>query len=111
MKVLIVPSALCVLIGGAAATWYQRQHAPAERGKDAVRATLKDPDSALFRDVEFYRFTGATCGQFNAKNSMGGYVGYRKFVVTQTGKLSVQGEIDFSSDEVASECTDSYASR
>jgi hypothetical protein len=107
MKVSIAVAAVVVL-GAAAAAWHQTQHAPAEAAKEAIRGTLKDPDSALFRNVKFYSFTGATCGQFNAKNSMGGYVGYRKFVFTQTGKLSVQGD-DYTIDEAETECVDTYA--
>jgi hypothetical protein len=108
-KTLALTAACFVLAGaGASAWWYQREHAPTEAAKEAIRATLKDPDSALFREVRFYSFTGATCGQFNAKNSMGGYVGYRKFVFTHTGKLSVQGD-DYTIDEAETECVSTYA--
>jgi len=41
--------------------------------RDAVRESLKDPDSAMFRN----QVDG--CGEVNAKNSFGGYVGYRRF--------------------------------
>jgi len=40
---------------------------------------LKDPDSAKYRRVAVIR--GSVCGEINAKNSMGGYVGYRRFMV------------------------------
>ena len=49
----------------------------------AVRNTLKDPDSAQFKDV-FANYTEAVglvaCGQVNAKNSFGAYTGFRAFV-------------------------------
>lgn len=55
-----------------------------ERGKDMVKAKLKDPDSAKFREVYFYRSVAGkvpvTCGQVNSKNSMGGYGGFQHFV-------------------------------
>lgn len=54
-----------------------------EKGKDAVRAALKDPDSAQFRNVYFKRGKDGipvACGEVNSKNSLGGYGGYQKFV-------------------------------
>lgn len=50
-----------------------------------VSATLSDPDSAQFRDLKLYT-TGlphqsALCGEVNAKNRLGGYVGFRPFKV------------------------------
>ncbi len=58
----------------------------AEQGKrdwmDKQRAKmvreLKDPDSAKFRDEKLSR--DALCGEVNAKNSMGGYTGYKRFI-------------------------------
>ena len=52
------------------------------QAKAAVTKDLKDPDSALFRNLAVYTTsTGAlaVCGEFNAKNSYGGYVGYKQF--------------------------------
>lgn len=47
--------------------------------KEVVSRELKDPASAEFRDV---KVAGpAVCGQVNAKNSYGGYEGFRRFVV------------------------------
>ena len=47
----------------------------------AIRAQLSDPDSAKFRHNPYQ--TGSTwyCGLVNAKNRVGGYVGYRLFYV------------------------------
>lgn len=50
---------------------------------------LKDPDSAKFAGLRVLRFNGhgkvyvMTCGQLNAKNSYGGYVGTKPFWVYQ----------------------------
>ncbi len=58
----------------------------------AVRAGLKDPESARFKwikvsDSRFY------CGFVNAKNALGGYVGFEPFYVdyykTSNGKYEV----------------------
>lgn len=72
--------------------WMDKQRAK------MVRA-LKDPDSAKFRDEILHR--DALCGEVNAKNSVGGYTGYRRFVA---GSLFfvIQGEpVQF--DEVVGE--------
>lgn len=50
---------------------------------DAVRSTLKDPESARFSDdpIQYQGERGTlTCGQVNAKNSFGGYVGDRWYI-------------------------------
>lgn len=50
-----------------------------------VLAELSDPDSAKFRNEKFvgpWAFAhGNLCGEVNAKNRMGGYVGYKGFTV------------------------------
>lgn len=48
-----------------------------QAGQNAAAHDLKDPDSAKFRDTEI---NGAhVCGEINATNSFGAYVGYRPF--------------------------------
>lgn len=42
-----------------------------------VVAGLKDPDSAQFRNQY------GVCGEVNAKNALGGYVGYRRFIAVR----------------------------
>lgn len=41
-----------------------------------VKEQLKDPDSAQFKDVK------GKCGEVNAKNSYGGYTGFKRFYVS-----------------------------
>ena len=53
--------------------------------QDAVRARLKDPDSAEFRKVFFNAYKDTTpvvCGEVNGKNSFGGYSGYQHFLAS-----------------------------
>jgi hypothetical protein len=64
-----------------------------EPAKAAVRDILKDPASAQFRNV-YVQKTGVTCGQVNAKNAFGGYVGFRGFAVDQEGRAVIDGEED-----------------
>lgn len=52
----------------------------------AVKNDLKDPESARFRNI---RTVGTddgivVCGEYNAKNSYGGYVGFKRFVASPT---------------------------
>lgn len=58
------------------------------KAKTAVAHDLKDPGSAQFRGtyISEERATRFLCGEINAKNSYGAYVGFRKFVATdETG--------------------------
>lgn len=54
------------------------------RSKDGIKAKLKDPDSAEFRNVHYYSGSGGpvVCGEVNAKNSYGGYNGFEPFVAS-----------------------------
>lgn len=45
------------------------------QSQEAVEKILSDPDSAKFKDQIY------NCGYVNAKNSFGGYVGYKRYVV------------------------------
>lgn len=71
----------------------------------ALRSTLKDPDSAKFRNVVLKRDgistksggkLNALCGEYNAKNSYGGYPGFSKFIISEdaAGKVLVMTEED-----------------
>lgn len=47
-----------------------------------VSKQLKDPDAAKFRDIYFIKSPKGdivVCGEFNGKNSYGGYVGFKRF--------------------------------
>lgn len=63
-------------------------HAQDAKAFELVKAHLKDPDSARFRNVRRVPFMGMPseavskvyCGEVNARNSMGGYSGYSAFV-------------------------------
>jgi hypothetical protein len=49
-------------------------------GQERVASTLKDPESARFRNVFVSPRGRAVCGEVNAKSSMGGYVGFKRFI-------------------------------
>jgi hypothetical protein len=47
--------------------------------EDAVRARLKDPESAQFQNQRVSA-KGAACGEVNAKNGFGGYTGFKRYI-------------------------------
>lgn len=55
--------------------------------KESVQLGLKDPESAQFRNVRLVGYNGSKviCGEVNAKNSYGGYVGHKKFIASPSG--------------------------
>ncbi len=48
--------------------------------KNEVKVILKDPDSAVFSNVETIEDTGAVCGEVNSKNLYGAFTGNKTFV-------------------------------
>lgn len=51
--------------------------------KELVAAQMLDPESARFRNAALYSDADgflSLCGDVNAKNRLGGYVGFRPFV-------------------------------
>ncbi len=63
--------------------------------QEIVRNHLKDPESTTFKN-QVLRKNGFICGEFNAKNSSGGYVGYKRFKIetrmrNYKGYASIEG--------------------
>lgn len=52
-----------------------------EAAKQSIVASMKDPESAQFRNLVVIEKQGkrVVCGEVNAKNAFGGYVGFRQF--------------------------------
>lgn len=57
-----------------------------EMAQKEIAYQLIDPSSASFRNVRVSPNQVAVCGEINAKNSYGGYVGYRPFIFTREKK-------------------------
>lgn len=50
--------------------------------RSAVLERMHDPASAVFRNIKEVRFApGTWCGEVNAKNKMGGMVGFTRYIV------------------------------
>jgi len=48
-----------------------------------IKSSMFDPDSAQFRNMRISLNGQSLCGEVNGKNKMGGYVGFKRFVVLQ----------------------------
>ena len=70
------------------------QSAAIEMCQDELAGRLKDPRSAQFQNVQAYDgIAWKVTGEMNAKNSMGGYVGFAPFRCDLL-KSATTGEID-----------------
>lgn len=77
--------------------WYAKDIKPVDEAKEALKQELFDPSSAEFRNVRVTSLLDAVCGEVNAKNRMGGYVGFRHFqVITIGDKKSILLDSDTS---------------
>lgn len=78
-----------------------------DRARAAVLEKLKDPESARFRNI---RSVGpkddlgeVICGEVNAKNEMGGYVGFQTFFFTpKDGGVLIPGQHRITTDPLDS---------
>lgn len=48
-------------------------------GEKYVREKVREPQAALFRN-QFVGKTGAPCGEVNAKDAFGAYIGYQRYI-------------------------------
>ena len=58
--------------------------------KSTIKSTLKDPESAIFKDVKIVTNSEgekSICGSYNAKNSYGGYTGFQSFYAKSNDKI------------------------
>lgn len=69
----------------------QREAQMIAAAKKGIAYTLVDPDSANFREVFVAPNEVAVCGQINAKNSLGGYAGFRRFIYSPA-KQGIDGD-------------------
>lgn len=65
------------------------------KSQEGIRAKLRDPDSAEFRDVRFYSGgpTPVVCGEVNSKNGFGGYSGFQRFIASGEKLAFLQSEM------------------
>jgi hypothetical protein len=96
--IALVVSAVVLSVGLIPA--YAQTDPRVEAAESAVKEGLKDPGSAQFKNVVVKTNSlgeTAVCGEYNARNSFGGYVGFQPFgvvgsvVATQTAELERMG--------------------
>jgi len=64
-----------------------------DRAQANIAERLTDPESARYKSLVQVRRTGAVCGRVNSKNRMGGYDGFKGFIVREeAGSPSVRFE-------------------
>lgn len=83
MRLPVIASIVLACAGAPAVA--QNYSAMVAKAKSAVSQDFKDPESARFRNLGIYKSTTgkggvSVCGEVNAKNAFGAYVGYRRFV-------------------------------
>lgn len=79
MKNALLKAACLLLIAAAgSAGAAEKSKSPVDEAKAAVRDILKDPGSAQFKSIKI-NSVGDVCGQYNAKNQMGGYGDFEYF--------------------------------
>lgn len=59
-----------------------QQHAQMLVAENKVKETLLDPNSAQFRNQK------GNCGEVNAKNRMGGYIGFSRYIYVPDSKVA-----------------------
>tara|TARA_R110002049_G_scaffold275802_1_gene453939 strand:+ start:1126 stop:1452 length:327 start_codon:yes stop_codon:yes gene_type:complete len=79
------------------------------KAKEEISYHMIDPSSVQFRNLVSYS-GGVVCGEFNAKNRMGAYVGYQEFIYygKRFPRPEVQGNFStsFSETDVLVFCRD-----
>lgn len=59
---------------------YYKKSSNIIEAKKSLIDVLKNPDTVKFRNEVSFKTPGVICGEFNAQNSMGGYVGFKKYI-------------------------------
>jgi hypothetical protein len=79
MKKLILAALLLCAIGAGTFWFKYSDWVTLPRARQQVSDQLSDPSSTQFRNDRLVS-SGWHCGELNAKNGMGGYVGFKRFI-------------------------------
>lgn len=82
------------------------------QAKENISNTLKDPFSVQFRKLflSHHGFEPVLCGELNAKNSYGGYVGFRRFYATRNAQDQAIEAPDVENRRLIAMCSDKIRS-
>lgn len=90
MKKLVILVLIFVTIAGGIRYYIEYQsHEP-------IIQALNDPDSAKFRNERFiggWTLSGVMCGEVNAKNRLGGYIGYTSYYTVLSGGIPTYSRV------------------
>lgn len=78
--------------------WMKSKPMTIDRAQASIEERLNDPDSARYKSLVQVHRTGAVCGRVNSKNRMGGYDGFKSFVVREVGgrpEVRIEGGTGF----------------
>lgn len=75
--------------------------------QSAIKAQLKDPDSAKFRKLEVNEIGSLACAEWNAKNSFGGMGGWNNAEVKNVNGTWIVSDMEATKNE----CTPEYLQR
>ena len=92
MKPIAQTASLVVVLaalGMAGAYTWKTQFSHEAKIAKLVKAVLTDPESAQFKNISLNKESGVTCGEVNAKNKMGGYIGFTKFLSLPSGQVQL----------------------
>jgi len=78
-KTTLLAIAIFSALAGALFLWKYSEWIAIPKAREPMVSLLKDPASAQTRNERITK-VGVLCGEVNAKNSMGGYVGFKKFI-------------------------------
>ncbi len=91
MRTIFVLALITATACSCAPTEVKRKEELRAAAETAVRKKLRDPESAMFSEVDVRLENGSVCGRVNAKNGFGGYVGNEHFAFFQ-GNAAVGSE-------------------
>lgn len=78
-KIILLGLILLAALAGGLFYWKYGEWVAIPKAREPMISLLKDPSSAQTRNERITR-VGVLCGEVNAKNSMGGYVGFKKYI-------------------------------
>jgi hypothetical protein len=79
VRTSILGVATVAIIGTGVYFWKYQEWIAIPRAREPWISHLRDPANAEFRNEQIMQ-TGALCGEVNAKNGIGGYVGFKKYI-------------------------------
>ena len=79
VKTALLGLAILAALAAAVFFWKYSEWVAIPKAREPMVSLLRDPASAQTRNERITK-AGVLCGEVNAKNSMGGYVGFRKYI-------------------------------